>query len=161
MHQTQRYVPEYLAWELDDACAACPELARKLWTQRVSTFPKNQCGQRRWSANLLSADPTINCSARVALLLTRETAWWQLERRGVTRKRIRRFLDGAAISARSRTGRRQKGVLKMPPFLLEPTFKTLGPHEKYFFELVCKRIWRLWYFHLRSGLKVNARLSNA
>merc|ERR1712007_180101 len=63
MHQTQK-APKYMAWKLDDACAACSELARKLRTQRVSTFPKNQSGQRSQGANLLFADPLINCSTK-------------------------------------------------------------------------------------------------
>ena len=81
--------------------------------------------------------------------------------RGVTRKRINCRNNWAAISARSRTGRRPKMRLNMPPFLLQPIFGTLDAEIKYFSTIFLKSNSNLWYFYLRSGSRVNARFSNA
>ena len=81
--------------------------------------------------------------------------------RGVTRKRINWIHNWAAISARSRTGRLLKLVINMPPFFHQPIFETLSLDKRLFFELVFTSVSRLWYFHLRSELRVNARFPNA
>ena len=78
MHRAQMKAPEYLAWELDDACKHALSLGSKASNSESINISKEPMRSTPWLAQTFSlAEPRINCSAGVALLLTRETAWWQ------------------------------------------------------------------------------------